>query len=390
MKRMWQALAIILGLVVLYTAGHLIYGAKLEKPNYDVLKKADGYEVRRYQDFVIAEVDSDKFGDVGQDLNDEFMKVGGYIFGDNKAKESEGNQKIAMTAPVFDAYEGKESRTVSFVMPAEWSLDNLPVPNNEAVRLRKVDPMVVAVKTVRGSYSQKKYQRGVAELRQQLTADDIQYTEKVTLAYYDPPSAPWFIRKTDILVELKVDVEADYTDQKIPENAELATLAGGCFWCIEAPYDNLDGVYAAISGYAGGDEADAKYNLVASGQTEHKEAVQVYYDPVKLTYEDILKIFWRQIDPTDAGGQFADRGPQYKTAIFYHNDEQKQLAEKTKADLAASGKFDGNLVTEVLPFKNFFEAEAKHQNFAQKQAAYYQRYKYGSGRGKFLEENWGG
>lgn len=175
----------------------------------------------------------------------------------------------------------------------------------------------------------------------------------------------------------------------IPSEATVATFAGGCFWCIEAAFENEHGVYAAISGYSGGDKKNASYRLVSSGTTSHKEAVQVFYDPHKVSYEQLLEIFWRQIDPTDDGGQFADRGDHYRTAIFYHDDVQKKSAEKSKNELELLEKYEKPIVTEILPFESFFEAAEEHQNFAQKRTLYYQRYKKGSGRSDYIEDTWG-
>jgi len=175
----------------------------------------------------------------------------------------------------------------------------------------------------------------------------------------------------------------------IPENAAVATLAGGCFWCIEAAYEGgMSGVYEAVSGFSGGKESDAGYRLVTEGNTGHKEAVQVYYDPEIVTYAELLEVFWQQIDPTDDGGQFADRGDHYRTAIFYHDDEQKQLAESSKQALIDSQKFEQPIVTEILPFTGFFPAEENHQDFARKRSGYYKAYKYGSGRGGFIDDVW--
>ena len=170
--------------------------------------------------------------------------------------------------------------------------------------------------------------------------------------------------------------------------AKVATLAGGCFWCIEVAFDGREGVFDSISGFAGGSALDASYRLVASGQTEHREAVQIYYDPEILSFEEILSIFWRQIDPTDAGGQFADRGYHYSTAIYYHDQAQKDLALASKKALEMSDKFDEPIVTEVLPYTTFFPAAEEHQHFARKRREYYKRYKEGSGRGPFIRENW--
>lgn len=177
--------------------------------------------------------------------------------------------------------------------------------------------------------------------------------------------------------------------EKLPDNTKVATFAGGCFWCIESAFEGIDGVIEAISGYTEGDKADATYQKVASGTTGHREAVQVYYDPKKTNYQEIARVFWQYIDPTDDSGQFADRGLQYRTAVYYHDDEQKQIAKETMQELKESGKFSKPIVTEILPYTTFFRAEEEHQNFHRKKPAYYERYKEGSGRGPFIRNNWG-
>jgi len=167
----------------------------------------------------------------------------------------------------------------------------------------------------------------------------------------------------------------------IPESAEVATFAGGCFWCIENTFDNQEGVYEAVSGYVGGSEDTAQYQLVASGQTQHREAIQVYFNPNEITYDELLDIFWNQIDPTDPDGQFVDKGYQYTTAIYSHDDAQKLAAEKSLATLENSGQHESPIVTEILPFEdNFYLAEEYHQDYAKKSSANYERYKNGSGR----------
>lgn len=169
---------------------------------------------------------------------------------------------------------------------------------------------------------------------------------------------------------------------------EKATFAGGCFWCMENAFENLEGVVDAVSGYTGGRKENPTYEEVSSGTTGHYEAVQITFDPSKISYKDLLNHFWRQIDPTDKGGQFADRGPQYKTAIFYHNQKQKIEAEKSKEELDKSKKFDKPVVTEVIPFSKFYTAEEYHQDYSRKKATQYELYKKGSGREKFIKENW--
>lgn len=169
----------------------------------------------------------------------------------------------------------------------------------------------------------------------------------------------------------------------------LATFAGGCFWCIEAAFLDLEGVSTVVSGYANGHDPAPTYEKVGTGTTGHTEAVQVTYDPARISYATLLEIFWRQIDPTDVEGQFADRGSQYRPAVLYHNDEQKKLAEDSRARLAASGRFRDEIVVPVEPFKSFFPAEDYHQKYCQLNPGHYQRYKTGSGRAGFMARVWG-
>jgi len=169
---------------------------------------------------------------------------------------------------------------------------------------------------------------------------------------------------------------------------EVATFAGGCFWCSESDFEKIDGVMEVFSGFSGGLEKNPSYEEVSAGKTSHLEAVQVYYDPSKVTYEKLLDVFWKHINPTDPGGQFVDRGPQYRTAVFYHTEEQKQLAEKSKKALSDSGKFDRPIVTEIRPFIEFFRAEKYHQDYHRNNPIRYKFYRYRSGRDEFIEKTW--
>lgn len=169
----------------------------------------------------------------------------------------------------------------------------------------------------------------------------------------------------------------------------LATFAGGCFWCMVKPFDRYDGVLAVISGYTGGEIENPSYELVCTNTTGHREAIQITFDDEIISYSELLNIFWKQIDPTDSGGQFFDRGESYQTAIFYHTPEQLQLAEQTKAELDATGKFDKPVATDILPAKPFYAAEEGHQNYYMKNPTHYNRYATGSGRERFKSENWG-
>ena len=172
-------------------------------------------------------------------------------------------------------------------------------------------------------------------------------------------------------------------------NLSRATFAGGCFWCVESDFEKVDGVIEVLSGYTGGAEENPTYEEVCSGRTGHAEAVQVLYDPGRVTYEELLDVFWRHVDPTDPGGQFVDRGSQYRTAIFYHDADQKRLAEQSRRGLEKSGPFDRPIVTEIVKLEKFFEAEAYHQDYYKKCPLPYESYRFSSGRDRFLKSVWG-
>jgi peptide methionine sulfoxide reductase msrA/msrB len=170
---------------------------------------------------------------------------------------------------------------------------------------------------------------------------------------------------------------------------EVATLAGGCFWCVEADMARLPGVIRVVSGYAGGEEESPTYEQVSSGRTGHREAVQVEFDPAVVGYDEVLDHFWRHFDPTDDGGSFGDRGAQYTSAIFYHDERQREIAEASRAALDASGRFDAPVVTPVLPFTTFYEAEKYHQDYSERNPIRYKTYRALSGRDRFVRETWG-
>ncbi len=173
-----------------------------------------------------------------------------------------------------------------------------------------------------------------------------------------------------------------------PQKTQTAVFAGGCFWCTEADFEKIDGVIEVISGYTGGHVDNPKYKQVARGGTGHLEAVKVVYDPDKITYSELLDVFWRHVDPTDAGGQFVDRGPQYRSAIFYANDTERRMAEDSKNNLAETNRFGKPIVTEIISLGPFYPAEAYHQNYYEKNPIRYKWYRSGSGRDQFLEKAW--
>ena len=174
------------------------------------------------------------------------------------------------------------------------------------------------------------------------------------------------------------------------QNTKAAVFAGGCFWCTESDFEKVDGVVEVISGYTGGNLPNPTYNQVSAGGTGHIEAVKVIYDPVKITYEKLLEIFWQHVDPTDAGGQFVDRGSQYRSAIFYATEEERQLAETSKKKLADSGPFKKPIATDILRLGPFYTAEAYHQDYYKNNPIRYNWYRSGSGRDRFLKEAWAG
>lgn len=180
----------------------------------------------------------------------------------------------------------------------------------------------------------------------------------------------------------------DWRQNITNDTIRKATLAGGCFWCIEAAFEDVEGVASAVSGYAGGKASTATYDQVLTGTTDHREAVRLRYYPAIINYTEILDLFWRSFDPTDAGGQFTDRGPQYTTAIYAHTSRQYRLAVASKQALNASGRFDEPVVTEVLNATTFFRAEDKHQNYSRRNSVHYSLYERASGRKGFTEQKW--
>ncbi|MBN1757086.1 MAG: peptide-methionine (S)-S-oxide reductase MsrA [Chitinispirillaceae bacterium] len=197
---------------------------------------------------------------------------------------------------------------------------------------------------------------------------------------------------TGVLIMTLSLLQSDHpsaADNPGPNTPGLATFAGGCFWCMVPPFANLPGVSKVVSGYTGGKKENPTYEEVCSGKTGHLEAVEVHYDTSEVSYDDLLDAFWRNINPTDKDGQFADRGTQYHTAIFYHTPEQKQLAEASRKKLEKSGQFEDAIVTPILPAKKFYPAEEYHQNYSAKNPIYYKQYREGSGRAPFLRRMWG-
>ncbi|HMH03409.1 MAG TPA: peptide-methionine (S)-S-oxide reductase MsrA [Candidatus Udaeobacter sp.] len=173
-----------------------------------------------------------------------------------------------------------------------------------------------------------------------------------------------------------------------PTETRTAVFAGGCFWCIQPAFDKAKGVIKTVVGYSGGSEPNPTYELVASEKTGHRESIQITYDLAKISYDQLLEIYWRQIDPTQADGQFTDIGPSYRAAIFYGSDDEKRVAETSKEKLARSGKFNKPIVTEILPAMKFYPAEAYHQKYYQQNPEHFEAFEEGSGRVSFKKKAW--
>jgi len=196
------------------------------------------------------------------------------------------------------------------------------------------------------------------------------------------------MKKILILVSLFL-LSAAFAQGETPGEYDVAYFAGGCFWCVEADFEKHDGVFDVISGYMGGELENPTYKQVASGQTKHREIVEVRYDEDVISYQGLLDIFWRLHDPSDDGGSFVDRGFQYSSAIFYANEMQQRLAEGSKSALEASDKFD-EVATEIVPAGEFYIAEDYHQDYYVKSSRRYKLYRAGSGRDRFIDKVWKG
>jgi methionine-S-sulfoxide reductase len=185
---------------------------------------------------------------------------------------------------------------------------------------------------------------------------------------------------------LIVDLHAQ---SSTPANTKTAVLAGGCFWCIQPAFDKAPGVIKTVVGYCGGTEPNPTYELVGSEKTKYRESIEITYDPAKVSFDQLLDIYWKEINPTQADGQFTDIGPSYRAAIFVGNDEEKKIAETSKEKLAKSGKFDKPIATEILPAMKFYPAEADHQKYYQQNPEHFEAFEHGSGRTSFQKEKWG-
>jgi peptide-methionine (S)-S-oxide reductase len=206
---------------------------------------------------------------------------------------------------------------------------------------------------------------------------------------------PQLVSKIDNMKAIQVAVLliglAGIVDLAAQESAQTKTavFAGGCFWCIQPAFDKAPGIIKTVVGYCGGTQPNPTYELVTSEKTQYRESIEVSYDPAKISYGQLLDIYWKQIDPTQGDGQFTDIGPSYRAAIFYSNDEEKQTAEASKEKLADSGKFKKPVVTEILPAMKFYPAEAYHQKYYQENPAHFEAFEQGSGRNAFHQKMWG-
>ena len=210
--------------------------------------------------------------------------------------------------------------------------------------------------------------------------------------YFSPPRAAYrntFLSLTKLLVAIALTSNVVHAEAPSIRSTKVATFAGGCFWCMEPPFESLDGVLSVISGYTGGSRVNPTYEEVSSGTTKHAESIQVTYDPEKISYATLLDVYWHNIDPLIKNQQFCDKGTQYRSAIFYHDDDQRTLAEASKAELESSKRFNSPIVTEIVAATAFYPAEQYHQDYYKKEPLRYKSYRYGCGRDRRLHELWG-
>ena len=198
-----------------------------------------------------------------------------------------------------------------------------------------------------------------------------------------------FLLALGCLALVSVTVARSHAQDSSPAAIRTAIFAGGCFWCIQPAFDKAKGVIKTVVGYCGGAQPNPTYELVTSKKTNYRESLEVTYDPVKISYEQLLDIYWRQIDPTQADGQFTDIGPSYRAAIFYSSDDEKKIAEMSKEKLGRSGKFKKPVVTEILPAMKFYPAEPYHQKYYQQNPEHFEAFEEGSGRVSFQKKTWG-
>src|SRR5262245_49649726 len=199
-----------------------------------------------------------------------------------------------------------------------------------------------------------------------------------------------FLLTLGCLTLTALTVAPSHGQDSSPTAARTAIFAGGCFWCIQPAFDKAKGVTKTVVGYCGGTEPNPTYELVTSEKTKYRESIEITYDPAKISYDQLLDIYWRQIDPTQADGQFTDIGPSYRAAIFVGNDEEKKIAETSKQKLSSSGKFKKTVVTEILPSMKFWPAEDYHQKYYRENPERFEAFEEGSGRVSFKKDKWGG
>lgn len=192
-----------------------------------------------------------------------------------------------------------------------------------------------------------------------------------------------------LVATLALIVDLAGAEEPVPAHAKTAVFAGGCFWCIQPAFDKASGVLTTLVGYCGGTEPNPTYELVGSEKTKYRESIEITYDPAKISFEQLLDIYWKQIDPTQSDGQFTDIGPSYRAAIFVGNDEERKVAEGSKEKLARSGKFEKPIATEILPAMKFWPAEAYHQKYYQQNPTHFEAFEHGSGRTSFQKKKWG-
>ena len=320
----------------------------LEGDNYVIIEKIENIEIREYKDLIYAAYTPKNV----TDRDNSFRNVAGYIFGNNTKKE-----KIDMTSPVVIRLHNKNE--MAFIMPEEYSINNLPKPGNEEVKIYTEPSNTKACIRYSGYSNSKVENKKIQKLKEILKKHNIKHKDDFEVLVYNSPYQ--FINRKN---EISVSVEYKNKKMNTSNNKESRSiyLGGGCFWCIEAVFEGVNGVNNVVSGYSGGKIKNPSYKEVSSGRTQHAEVCKIDYDPEKIKIENLLEIFFLSHDPTTLNRQGNDIGKHYRSIILYKSDNEKNIIQQY-IDSINKSLFNNRIVTEIKIFEKFYKAENYHQNY---------------------------
>lgn len=351
----------------------------IEEPKYTETVNYKDFEVRSYAPMLVAQTEvKEHFDDAG---NKAFRVLADFIFGNNTSKtkidmtapvtQKTASEKIAMTAPVTQS-KSSTGFVIQFTMPAAYTRETLPQPNDPRVKIVEIPARKMAVYSYTGSWSESRFNDKLADFKAALAREKIVTVGEPTFARFNSPWQLPFLRRNEIWLEvakLKTELtpgHLGWPQETSMGSLQVATLAGGCFWGLEKLLGEIPGVVDTRVGYSGGGNLKVGYKDVSTGRTGHAETVQVLFDSTRVSYEKIIKTFFSLHDPTTLNRQGNDIGTQYRSAIFFHDPEQKKIAEKVIAQVDASKKWGAPVVTQVEAFRGFVLAEPEHQKYLQK------------------------